>query len=53
MKILRIVHYSLCYLVLFSISVPALVGQVSVLTQHNDPSRTGKICRKPSLILRP
>jgi hypothetical protein len=42
MRILRIVHYYMCCLVLVSISVPALVAQVSVLTQHNDNSRTGQ-----------
>ena len=42
MRLHRIVHYYMCYLVLASISVPALVAQVSVLTQHNDTSRTGQ-----------
>lgn len=39
MRLLRIFQY---YLALFCISVPALVAQVSVLTQHNDNSRTGQ-----------
>ena len=42
MRLLRIVHYYLCYLVLIILSAPALVAQVSVLTQHNDNSRTGQ-----------
>jgi hypothetical protein len=42
MRLLRIVHYYMCFLVLVSLSVPALVAQVSVLTQHNDNSRTGQ-----------
>src|SRR5580692_11826710 len=42
MRILRIVHYYMCCLILVSISVPALVAQVSVLTQHNDSGRTGQ-----------
>src|ERR1022692_1593081 len=42
MRLLRIVHYSLCYLVLVSLSLPALVAQVSMLTQHNDNSRPGQ-----------
>jgi hypothetical protein len=42
MRRLRIIQYSIYYLVLVSISAPVLVGQVSVLTQHNDTSRTGQ-----------
>jgi len=42
MKPLRIIHYSVCFLVLLSISTPGLFAQVSVLTQHNDTSRTGQ-----------
>ena len=42
MKLLRIIHYCLCCIVLASIPVPVLVAQVSVLTQHNDSSRTGQ-----------
>src|ERR1700732_933646 len=39
MGLLRIIQYCVF---LVSISVPALVAQVSVLTQHNDTSRTGQ-----------
>ena len=43
MRLLRIVRCFVCYLVLVSISMTELAAaQVSVLTQHNDNSRTGQ-----------
>ena len=41
MRLHRIIQHSVFYLVLVCISLP-LVAQVSVLTQHNDNSRTGQ-----------
>ncbi len=42
MRRFRIIQYSIYYLALVSISAPGLFAQVSVLTQHNDTSRTGQ-----------
>ena len=42
MRLARIIRCSVCCWVLFSISAPAVVAQVSVLMQHNDNSRTGQ-----------